>query len=285
LADRRAGAGERGAAGLDRTESAYETGNSADLARDNGLLYARERYFSEALQYSFLTAPPRLPALQIAVRYLPASDAFKVGGDWYDAFVTGSGATVLVVGDVIGHDTAAAVSMGQLRTLLRGIAFTTEDLPAAVLSRLEASVEGLDLDIMATAIVARLEQHGGTGQPPGAYLRWSSAGHPPPLLLRAEGEVVILGAGEADLLLGVDPASARSDLIAPVANGSTVLLYSDGLVERRRSGVAEGVDRLAVTLGELGDMPLERFCDEVLTRMLPDSHEDDVVLLALRLPS
>jgi serine phosphatase RsbU (regulator of sigma subunit) len=213
---------------------------------------------------------------------MPATEAIKVGGDWYDAFVTASGATVLVVGDVVGHDIAAAVSMGQLRTLLRGIAFTTGDWPAAVLTRLEASVEGLAVDTMATAIVARLERHGGVEQSGSAYLRWSNAGHPPPVLLLPDGEVQILGGDESDLLLGVDPAARRCDQIVSVPEGGTVLLYSDGLVERRGSGLAEGIVRLAANVRDLGDLALERFCDEILVRQLPVEHEDDVALLALR---
>jgi serine phosphatase RsbU (regulator of sigma subunit) len=282
-ADRRASARERGEAGIDRSAAAYDSGNSAELAHDNGRLYAQERTFSEALQRSLLTAPPQTAAMQIGVRYLPATVAFKVGGDWYDAFLTESGETVLVVGDVIGHDIEAAVLMGQLRTLVRAIAFTTNESPAAVLGRVQAGVDALAAGTMATAIVARVEVGGRTNRPGATHLRWSSAGHPPPVLLRPDGTVQVLDADDSDLMLGVDPVAPRTDRLVPLPEGSTVLLYTDGLVERRGSGLDEGIALLAATVRNVGRLPLERFCDEVLARMLPDEHEDDVALLAMRL--
>ena len=138
-------------------------------------------------------------------------EAAQVGGDWYDAFLQPDGATMLVIGDVVGHDTAAAAAMGQVRGLLRGIAYR-QRAPARpqVLTRLDAAIEGLRVGTTATAVVARLEQtpeERGRGV---THLRWSNAGHPPPLVVTPDGEVLVLGGVEADLLLGVDPDRAAA---------------------------------------------------------------------------
>jgi PAS domain S-box-containing protein len=190
----------------------------------------------------------------------------QVGGDWYDAVVTPSGQTVIVIGDVIGHDTEATVMMGQLRGLLRGIAYTTGDSPAALLTRLEALIEGLALNTLATAIVARVEQSDDLFPSQSALLRWSNAGHPPAMLVCPNGEVQPLVVDEKDQLLGVDSTSPHFDHVTTLMPGCTVLLYTDGLVERRGSDLDEGIERLAATLRAVGDWPLERLCDEVLAR-------------------
>jgi serine phosphatase RsbU (regulator of sigma subunit) len=267
------------------TDLTSERQVEADLARYNTLLHAQQRSFSEALQYSLLTDPPQSHALQIAVRYQPATHDVQVGGDWYDAVVTPSGQTVIVIGDVIGHDTEATVMMGQLRGLLRGIAYTTGDSPAALLARLEALIEGLALNTLATAIVARVEQSDDLFPSQSALLRWSNAGHPPAMLVCPNGEVQPLVVDEKDQLLGVDSTSPHFDHVTTLMPGCTVLLYTDGLVERRGSDLDEGIERLAATLRAVGDWPLERLCDEVLARHAQVESEDDVALLAMRLPN
>jgi serine phosphatase RsbU (regulator of sigma subunit) len=266
------------------TDLTSERQVEADLARYNALLHAQQRNFSEALQYSLLTDPPQSQALQIAVRYQPATHDVQVGGDWYDAVVTPSGETVIVIGDVVGHDTQATVMMGQLRGLLRGIAYTTGDSPAVLLSRLEALIEGLSLDTLATVIVARVEIADNEYPPGSALLRWSNAGHPPPMLVRPDGHVQPLVVDEKDQLLGVDATSTHLDHVTALRPGCTVLLYTDGLVERRGSDLDEGIARLAATLRAVGNWPLERLCDEVLARLAQSDSEDDVALLAMRLP-
>lgn len=265
-------------------EAIAEVSRRAGLALDNARLYARQRAMAESLQRSLLTEPPAVPHGHIEVRYTPAAEAAQVGGDWYDAFVQPDGAAVLVIGDVLGHDTAAAAAMGQVRGLLRGIAATTGDGPAAVLSRLDAAMDLLQVSTTATAIVARLERPSRPGDV-GWLLRWSSAGHPPPLLITPAGEVSLLGADgrEADLLLGVDAATVRGESSAQLAPGSTVLLYTDGLVERRRGSLDEGLLHLVATAGRLAELPLAGLCDQLLGRMLSDRPDDDVALVAIRL--
>jgi serine phosphatase RsbU (regulator of sigma subunit) len=173
--------------------------------------------------------------------------------------------------------------MGQVRGLLRGIAYTTEQGPAAVLSRLDAALEGLQVGTNATAVVARLEQSAEELEQGVTRLRWSNAGHPPPLVVDEQGRVSVLAAAEADLLLGFDPTSPRVEAVEVLERGTTVLLYTDGLVERRGQSLDEGIERLQSLLGELAPLPLEELCDALLRRLLPTSRDDDVALVAVRL--
>ena len=173
------------------------------------------------------------------MRYVPAAPEAQVGGDWYDVFGQPDGSTMLVIGDVVGHDTEAAACMAQLRGLLRGIAFDNGEGPAGVLGRLDAAIAGLRLGAMATVLVGRLEADRGSG---GMRLRWASAGHLPPLVIDADGTQRLLTAPRPGLLLGVDPGATRTDQEVVLPAGSTVLLYTDGLVERRDQVFDDGVD-------------------------------------------
>ncbi|MGY1742750.1 MULTISPECIES: SpoIIE family protein phosphatase [unclassified Blastococcus] len=245
-------------------------------------LYARQRSIvraAEILQRSHLTAPPRLPDLQVAVRYVPATREAQVGGDWYDVFTQPDGSTVLVIGDVAGHDIDAAATMAQLRGLLRGIAYDNADGPAAVLTRLDAAVEGLGLGALATVLVARLTPTG-DGR---VEVRWSSAGHLPPVVVGRDSAARALDGGRPELLLGVHPGTPRTDATVVLDDGSTLLLYTDGLVERRDQVFDTGVTRLTAALAELREHPVETVCDGVLARLVPDGAEDDVALVAVRL--
>jgi serine phosphatase RsbU (regulator of sigma subunit) len=114
-------------------------------------------------------------------------------------------------------------------------------------------------------------------------MRWASAGHPPPVVATPEGTVATLGGRRGDLLLGVDPAARRGESTAVLAPGSTLLLFTDGLVERRDSDLVAGYDRLERTLADLAGLPLEQLCDELLDRLVDPHPADDVALVALRL--
>lgn len=256
----------------------------AGLALDNARLYAEQRHVAEALQRSLLTEPPQTEHLQIGVRYQPAAEAAQVGGDWYDAFVLAGPATdtVVVVGDVVGHDVAAAGAMGQVRGLLRGIAAHSGATPAEVVRGVDAVMDTLRVETTATVVVASLA----CPDDEGVRLRWSNAGHPPPLLVSPGGEVTVLqGPDGNDLLLGFDPDTVRHEHGARLPVGGTLLLYTDGLVERRTQVIDDGIAALARHLAELASAgtPLEELCDQLLDRMLPDRLEDDVALLAVRL--
>lgn len=242
------------------------------------LLAAREsdRQLSEALQRSLLTRPAHGPMLQVAVRYEPAAEQARVGGDWYDAYVLPDGALAVMVGDVAGHDQHAAAAMGQLRNLARGVAYSARlALPARVLSDLDRAMAGLGVDEVATAVLAVVED----GGPDGQLLHWSNAGHPPPVVVEADGAVRLLE-DVPDLLLGLDPDTPRGDHRLRLRPGDTLLLYTDGLVERRDSGIEEGLAWLVGALAEWGGTDPEDLCDHLLTAV--GQHEDDLVLLALR---
>jgi PAS domain S-box-containing protein len=276
---------ERGPHTPAEVETAVEVGRRAGLALHHARLYGQQRELAGALQHSLLTAPPEPDHCQIVVRYVPAAAGAEIGGDWYDAFLEPGGATVLVIGDVVGHDTRAAAAMGQLRGLLRGISYSSGAAPAQVLTEVDRAVRGLGLDTMATAVVARLEQGDDDLRADRTVLRWSSAGHPPPVLLRPDGRVEVLDGDLPDLLLGVDPSAARQDRVAVLPAGSTVFLYTDGLVERRDRDLDAGTAELVAVLGEHAGLPLADLCDRVLERLfLPDA-QDDVALLAVRLHS
>ena len=276
---------ERGLIGDEDLQTLREVASRAGLALDNSRLYAHHREVAEALQTSLLTAPPQPDHLEIAVRYVPAAEAAQVGGDWYDAFLQADGATVLVIGDVVGHDTAAAASMGQVRGLLRGIASYSGEGPAAILRGVDSVMRTLQVDTTATAVVARLEQ---TPEELGAgmtRLVWSNAGHPPPMLVSDEGAVSVLAAESTDLLLGIKPDTRRVESECELDRGATLLLYTDGLVERRDQPIDEGLALLQETFAALAadSLTLEELCDQILVRMLPVTADDDVALVAVRL--
>ena len=288
------GAGRRAFSSADQS-LVEDIGSRAALALDNARLYASQREVAEALQRSMLTEPPRPAHLEIATRYAPAGETARIGGDWYDAFLQqnrgpGGDDVVVVVGDVVGHDVEAAAAMGQLRGLLRGIAVHSGYAPAAILSGVDAAMETLVLETTATAVVARIERHPrpGAGAGEEVVLRWAHAGHPPALLLSPDGVVTRLAELDGtDLLLGLDPRTPRTEHVAFLAPGSTVLLYTDGLVERRDRDIDVGIDELAALLHDVGPgaRDIEVLCDRVLADMIDDNPEDDVALLVVRLAS
>jgi serine phosphatase RsbU (regulator of sigma subunit) len=264
--------------------TASEVAARAGLALDNARLYRQQRVVAETLQRSLLLAPPEHGHAEVVVRYLPAAESAAVGGDWSDTFVQADGATMLVIGDVVGHDIAAAATMGQLRGLLRGIATSDDIGPAEMLSRLDASMALLEPGALSTAVVARLEQDRDGELRNVTRLRWSNAGHPPPLLVDVEGTVSDLTARRPEMILGVDHATARTESVVTLDHGATVLLYTDGLVERRDTDLDAGVARLKRALADLADLPLPALCDQLIDRLVHGRPDDDVALVAVRLP-
>lgn len=263
--------------------TATEVADRAGLALDNARLYEQQRQLAQELQRSMLTAPPEPDHSQIVVRYLPAAEAARVGGDWYDAFLQPDGATTLVIGDVVGHDTAAAASMGQLRSMLRGIAVTGDAGPAQLLSQLDAAITQLQLHTYATAAIARFEQNRGDLECGTTRMRWANAGHPPPLIIRPDGTVTELASRRSELMLGVDHTTHRSESVVTLDRNTTVLLYTDGLIERRDSDLDDGVARLLATVPQLANRPLDDLCDGLLQQLVQTKPQDDVALVAIRL--
>jgi len=262
---------------------AQDVADRAGLAWDNARLFGQQQQMAETLQRSLLTDPPEPDHAEIVVRYLPAAEAARVGGDWYDAFMQPNGSTMLVIGDVVGHDTAAAAAMGQVRSLLRGIAAYSDAGPAEVLRGLDSAMAVLQIDTMATAAVARFEQTEDEAARGVTRMLWANAGHLPPLALHPDGSVAVLADWKADLLLGVDADVVRTESVVTLDRGSTVLLYTDGLVERRDADLDAGLDRLRTHLRELADLPLQELCDELITRLVDGKPGDDVALVAVRL--
>ena len=260
---------------------AVEAARRASLALDHARLFARQLKVAETLQHSLLTPPPQPDDLEIAVRYRPAAMHMHVGGDWYDAFLQPDGGTLLVIGDVVGHNVDAAAAMGQIRSILRGIAYDRPDSPAGVLSRVDRVMTGLHITTMATALVARIEQTEAEAREGMRTLRWSSAGHLPPVVLHADGGVDVLRSGP-ERLLGAESTDVRTDHLAPLRPEDTVVFYTDGIVEHGRSGIDEGIARLTGVVGELTGRSAGEVCDELLNRIVSGRSDDDIAILAVR---
>nr|WP_277344768.1 SpoIIE family protein phosphatase [Cellulomonas sp. IC4_254] len=245
--------------------------------------HERHREIAETLQRALLPDPASPPGVRVAARYRAAASAAQVGGDWYDVLDQGERGCLLVVGDVMGHDTLAAAAMSQVRTLLRGVAHLTGAPPAVLLGRLDDTMAGLGEETMATAVVVRVEPTAGTGD---LLVRWASAGHLPPLLATPDGEVRPLAA-EPELVLGCAPGTPRVGAVTAVPRGSLLLMHTDGLVERRGEDLRAGSARLAALVrdrvlraGGPAAVDPDRLLDEVLDAMLPAGvGEDDVVAL------
>jgi hypothetical protein len=235
-----------------------------------------ERGIATAMQRSLLTKPLEPDHLEVAVRYLPASARAQVGGDWYDSFLGRDGALTVVIGDVTGHDRDAAAAMAQIRNLLRGVSYTTQASPSEVLAGVDGAMHGLGVGTYATAVVARVEQE--EGQAPQRTLRWSNAGHPPPVLIAPDGSARLLET-RPELLLGLGSAS-RADHVVTLEPGSRIVFYTDGLVERRGVPLPESFAWLAGILDDRAGMSAEALCDHVLGR-LDGPVQDDVALLVL----
>jgi GAF domain-containing protein len=228
---------------------------------------------AQILQSALLTTLPDVAGLDLAARYRPAASREQVGGDWYDALTMPDGSTALVIGDVVGHDMKAAADMGQLRTALRAHLHSGDGSPSGTVEQLERSLEPLGIDALATLVVARVE---------GDRVRWTNAGHPPPLLVEPSGEVRWLET-EIAPLVGLVPDLERPEGEATMGSGATLLFFTDGLVERRGEDIDEGLERLARSASARRGFAADDLVDAILGDMLVGQLEDDVALLAVRL--
>jgi GAF domain-containing protein len=250
-----------------------EIADYAAVALGHGLTYQRTRQSALVLQRSLLAAPPEVDGLQICARYEPAGRD-EVGGDWYDAFEVAPGRLAIAVGDVVGHDITAAASMGQLRAVLRALALEEDLEPGAVLDRLIEANRCLSITTMATVLFGRLTRE----EDPTWTLSWASAGHPPPLLIPPAGPARTLGeiGGLAVIpVAAVEHRTARTTLDP----GATLLLYTDGLVERRGVPLDHGIAQLGARAVELAEHPLDHLCDRLVAE---SPRSDDVALLVVR---
>ncbi|MDT7581719.1 MAG: hypothetical protein QOK35_2983, partial [Pseudonocardiales bacterium] len=202
------------------------------------------------LQNAMLTTLPEIDGLVMAARYQPADARENVGGDWFDAAPLLDPAhpddqvLAVSVGDIVGHTLHAATIMSQVRSMLRQSAWDHPGgRPSLVLGAFETASLGLDLAAAGTTVLAHLcRTRGGRWT-----MTWTNAGHPPPILLDTDGTATVLHRA-ADLLLGVAPATARHDHIHPAPPGSTLLLYTDGLIETRGHDIDHGQQRLVDAL-------------------------------------
>ncbi|MFD7409134.1 SpoIIE family protein phosphatase [Streptomyces sp. NPDC059866] len=263
-------------------EVVSDIGRRVGLVIDNARRFGRQRAVAEAMQRNLLAPLPRPGRLRLAARYQPAPAGSQVGGDWYDAFELKDGTLALVIGDVVGHDLTAAAGMAQLHGILRSLAWDHTGPPGSVVDRLDDAMPAITTVPMATLVLALLEGHSHTGP---WTLRWTSAGHPPPLLLTQDRQAQYLEAGQG-LVLGAPPGTGegRPNATQSLPPGSTLLLYTDGLIEIPGSDLGTGLDRLRRHALTLAHVPLDTLCDQLLARMPPGS-TDDVALLALRLPT
>lgn len=253
----------------------------ASIALENARRFEHNRDIAETLQRALLTDLPTTPGLHLAARYLPATHGLNIGGDWYDAFRQPDGSLITVIGDVTGHGLRAAVMMSQLRTALRAYAVDGGS-PGELLTHLHTFLHHLQPDLYATAVIARFH-------PDDPTLTWAAAGHPPPVLRTPDGQVHTLDA-KPGAMLGIPLKQEIGDHTVSLPPGSTLALYTDGLVERRAQGIDPGIRRLATALGSFEpsdlDRDLEGSADRLLQPLLHDSeHDDDVCLLLCHIHS
>ena len=242
-----------------------------------------ERELAERLQRTLLTPPAQPNGLGVAVRYQPATEQARLGGDWYDSFLAPDGSLALVIGDVAGHDRQAAAAMAQLRNLLRGVAYTVREPPSAVLVGLDAAMLGLSVDVFATVILARIEQDEEQARAGLRTLVWSNAGHPPPVLVSPDGDAAVLRT-PPEVLLGLRAEPARHDHRVILEPGSTLVFYTDGLIDRRGAVLDDAFADLLDALTDVQESTAEQVCDQLLDRYAASS-DDDIALVVLRTPS
>lgn len=245
----------------------------AAISIDNARLYERATSVALTLQRSLL--PKRLPsgpAIRIAARYLPAARHAEVGGDWYDAAELPDGRYVVMIGDVVGHGIEAAARMGQVRHALRAFALEGHSPASAV--RCLHEVGAADEGGMATLACLVFDPAGGSA-------RLANAGHPPPLLLRPDGTASYLEGGRS-LPLGAPLLEEPEEAEVSIEPGSTLILYTDGLVERRGEGIDEGLGRL-LAAATASPEDVEELVSSIVSELVDERHRlDDVALIALR---
>ncbi|MFF4964684.1 SpoIIE family protein phosphatase [Streptomyces sp. NPDC001037] len=251
---------------------------SIALGVDSARLHGHNQSTAAHLQRALLPELPRIGHLELSARYVPSNATAEVGGDWYDAFTLPGGDTVLVIGDVSGHDLRAAVAMSGLRNMLRGLAVDGHEPPGDVLRRLDLADQTLNPHATTTATCAYAVVKGPAEGP--WHLHHSSAGHLPPLLTTQDGDTRYLNTGRG-LLIGLDPDLPRASACDPLPPHSTLLLFTDGLIERRGESLDDAMARLGRHAAKHARAPLNAFCDELIIKFGADT-TDDIALLALR---
>ncbi|MCQ4080155.1 SpoIIE family protein phosphatase [Streptomyces sp. RB6PN25] len=274
--------GEREPFDPDDLALATELSDRAGAALDNARLYARERQGALMLQRSLLPQHvPEPPGIEIAYRYVPGSTGAEVGGDWFDVIPLAGGRTAFVVGDVMGHGLRAAATMGRLRTAVRtlaGLDLTPDELLRRINNLSDDFMQTPEEPMMATVVYAVYE-------PSTRRCSIARAGHLPPLLVRYDDIGFDCTVQRLELPSGTPIGVEGSDFESEeldVPDGSVLVLYTDGLVERRGQDLTTGIDQLVAVLGRR-HASLEDACDEVLSTLVPPLEPDDVAVLMARL--
>jgi serine phosphatase RsbU (regulator of sigma subunit)/anti-sigma regulatory factor (Ser/Thr protein kinase) len=259
------------------TEIGMEFASRAAIFMDNAQRYSRERATALTLQRSMLPTGLSAPSsVEVRHRYLPGSKLIEVGGDWYESIALPGARVALVVGDVAGHGVRAAVTMGRLRTAIHTLAML-ELPPAETLQQLNELMNELGVrePHFATCVYAIFDAVSGTCEV-------ASAGHLPPLLVRPDGTNELLDVMPAPPL-GVGTGLIQSRTLT-IEDGSLLVLYTDGLVEKRSRDIDEGLNRLREIFGPgSADQPLEDLCRATLAGVYADEHRDDIAVLMARL--
>ena len=240
--------------------------------------HARTHEVAVILQRAMLpgTALPRHSFA--AVRYRPAASFLNVCGDWYDLIDLDEDRLAAAVGDVVGHGLEAAAAMGQLRSALSA-AIRATGRPAAALATLDQHARFVEGALATTAVQAVIDRAVHT-------VTYSRAGHPPPLLAHADGTVEALDTATDPPLGACDDALPRSQATVSYTPGATLVLYTDGLIERRDEDIDAGLHRLTDALARHHALSPEPLADAVLTDLLPSSRpgpDDDTALVVIRL--
>lgn len=266
------GSTEHRSFGADEIAMVELAAERAALGIEHARVFDRERGIAETLQRALLPATlPDLGPMSAAVRYVPAAEGTEVGGDWYDVIPLADGHVGVAMGDVTGHGLEAAALMAQLRHGLRAYALETLD-PATVAERLDRLIHSPGLERLATLLYAVIA--------PDLSIQFVNAGHLPPLVVRATGEVDFLES-TGGLPIGCDTTPYPTDRVH-LEPGDVLVLYTDGLIERRGESISDGLDRLRAAAGEGPDDP-ERLADHLIEALLHGrGTEDDVALLAIR---
>ncbi|XCM83846.1 GAF domain-containing SpoIIE family protein phosphatase [Kitasatospora sp. HUAS MG31] len=251
---------------------------AAGVAIENARLYEQLRSATERFQRMLLPSLPDLYPFTAAAVYQPASTPDYLGGDWYDAMLLPDSACAAIIGDVVGHDLRAAAAMAQTRNMLRAVLYDRRTPPSAVLSKVDQTLQAITENPVTTVCLARIEP-----SDHGWQLHWSSAGHPPPLLLTPDGFARYLET-DPGLPLGVEPDHPRTDHTYPLPGGSTVVLFTDGLVEHPRRHLDEGLHAVAAAAATALGEPLASLV-QTLADNRPSSGSDDLALLAVRVPA
>jgi serine phosphatase RsbU (regulator of sigma subunit) len=256
----------------------YETADRAALSIRQAQLHVADHWIAVELQRGLLPKRlPEVPGVELAAHYHAAGTGAEVGGDWYDLFALPDGRLGIVLGDVTGSGIPAASTMGQLRSVTRAFAVAEDGArePSDVLARLNRYQFAIEGDqVMFTMIYAILD-------PLAATFTWANAGHLPPLVRAPSGEVRYLETGSVPM--GIEDVEYES-LTETFERGSIIVLYTDGLVERRGESLDAGFGRLADVVAA-APVEAEAMCRELLARLLPSDEAllDDVTAVVARL--